>query len=51
MVTSFDGERVRDENEVFSRDEMRTYGALILLEMGMVFRAMYLEKDLKRRGD
>lgn len=30
---------------------MRTYGSLILLEMGMVFRAMYLEKDARRGGD
>lgn len=51
MVDSFDGERVRNENEVFSREEMRTYGALILVEMGMVFRAMYLEKDMRRSGD
>jgi hypothetical protein len=48
MVNSFDGARVRDENEVFSREELRTYGTLILVEMGMVFRSMYLERDMRR---
>jgi hypothetical protein len=45
MVFSFDGKRYFDENEVFSREELRTYGSLILVEMGMVFRGLYLDKD------
>ncbi len=47
MVNSFDGRRYFDENEVFTREELRTYGSLILLEMGMVFRGLYLDKDMK----
>ena len=30
---------------MFSREELRTYGSLILLEMGMVFKGLYLDKD------
>jgi len=45
MVLNFDGKRYFDENEVFSREELRTYGSLILVEMGMVFRGLYLDKD------
>ena len=45
MVCSFDGKRYFDENEVFSREELRTYGSLILVEMGMVFKGLYLDKD------
>jgi len=44
MVLNFDGKRYFDENEVFSREELRTYGSLILVEMGMVFRGLYLDK-------
>jgi len=47
MVLSFDGSRYFDENEVFSREELRTYGSLILVEMGMVFRGLYMDKDQK----
>ena len=47
MVMSFDGTRFFDENEVYSREELRTYGSLILVEMGMVFRGLYLDKDQK----
>lgn len=47
MVQTFSGERYFDENQVFSREELRTYGSLILIEMGMVFKALYLEKDQK----
>lgn len=45
MVMSFDGRRYFDENEVFTREQLRTYGSIILVEMGMVFRALYLDKD------
>ena len=45
MATSFDGKRYFDENEVFTREEMRTYGSLILLEMGMVFKGLYIDKN------
>lgn len=44
MVNSFDGRRYFDENEVFTREELRTYGSLILLEIGMVFRGLYMDK-------
>jgi hypothetical protein len=44
-VASFDGSRYFDENEVFTREEFRTYGSLILLEMGMVFKGLYSNKD------
>ncbi len=47
MVLRFDGSRYFDENEVFSREELRTYGSLILVEMGMVFRGLYMDKDQK----
>jgi hypothetical protein len=47
MVLSFDGRRYFDENEVFTREELRTYGSVIILEMGMVFRGLYLDKDQK----
>jgi len=45
MVASFDGRRYFDENEVFTKEEFRTYGSLILVEMGMVFKALYIDKD------
>lgn len=45
MVSSFDGRRYFDENEVFTREEFRTYGSLILVEMGMVFKGLYIDKD------
>ncbi len=45
MVERFEGQRYFDENEVFSKEELRTYGSLILLEMGMVFKSLYLDKD------
>jgi hypothetical protein len=45
MVCSFDGRRYFDENEVFTKEEMRTYGSLILVEMGMVFKGLYIDKD------
>jgi len=45
MVTSFDGSRYFDENEVFTKEEFKTYGSLILLEMGMVFKGLYSNKD------
>lgn len=51
MVNSFDGRRYFDENEVFTREELRTYGSLILLEMGMVFRGLYLEKAGRSLND
>ncbi len=50
MVNSFDGRRYFDENEVFTSEEMRTYGSLILIEMGMVFRGLYLDRDQKGYG-
>lgn len=50
MVHSFDGRRYFDENEVFTREEMRTYGSLILIEMGMVFRGLYIDRDHKGYG-
>jgi hypothetical protein len=50
MVMSFDGTRYFDENEVYSREELRTYGSLILVEMGMVFRGLYLDKDQKAQS-
>jgi hypothetical protein len=45
MVCSFDGRRYFDENEVFTKEELRTYGSLILVEMGMVFKGLYIDKD------
>jgi hypothetical protein len=45
MVCSFDGRRYFDENEVFNREELRTYGSLVLVEMGMVFKGLYIDKD------
>ena len=50
MVLCFDGTRYFDENEVYSREELRTYGSLILVEMGMVFRGLYLDKDQKAQS-
>jgi hypothetical protein len=47
MVARFEGQKYFDENEVFSREDLRTYGSLILLEMGMVFKSLYLDKDAK----
>ena len=43
-VAQFDGSRYFDENEVFTREEFKTYGSLILLEMGMVFKGLYSNK-------
>jgi len=47
MVARFEGQKYFDENEVFSREDLRTYGSLILLEMGMVFKSLYLDKDAR----
>lgn len=46
MISKFDSERYFDENaSEFSREELKTYGSLILIEMGMVFKGLYLDKD------
>jgi hypothetical protein len=44
MVGTFDGSRYFDENQLFTREELRTYGSLILLEMGLVFRGLYFDR-------
>jgi hypothetical protein len=45
MVGGFDGRRYMDENEVYTREELKTYGSIILVEMGLVFKGLYLDKD------
>ncbi len=45
MVGQFDGSRLFDENEMFTREELRTYGSLILIEMSLVFKGLYMDKD------
>lgn len=40
-----DGEKYFENQENLSANEcMKTYGSLILIEMGMVFRALYTQK-------
>jgi uncharacterized Fe-S center protein len=49
MIGSFDGKSYI-ENQGISQDEsMDTYGSVIVVEMGKVFRAMYLEREMRSR--
>lgn len=50
MIEGFKGERYFEEDEVFSREELRTYGSVMLVEMGMIFKELYLQKERKTIG-
>ena len=50
MVSQFDSSRYFDENEVFTKEELRTYGSLIFVEMGLVFKGLYLDRNQAHRS-